>query len=119
MDTPITPTPADLAHILDGDIDGGGHRYGANLGKSEFPRGWDEIEIIHAAQEIQRQLIQQGVSPNSGTYIAIVDRVRIRLHIDRDPHTQKLFIATMIPLEGDGVTTWSNGRRKSKPLRDH
>jgi hypothetical protein len=39
-------------HILMGDIRGGGHRFGANRGKSEFPRFWPDDAIIAAIEDV-------------------------------------------------------------------
>jgi hypothetical protein len=39
-------------HILDGDQRGGGHKFGAGKGKSEFPQGWTDDEIIDAVEGI-------------------------------------------------------------------
>jgi hypothetical protein len=50
--------PDRLAHILDGDEDGGGHLYGTGSpGKCEFPEEWDESKIesvvLHTAYRPQ------------------------------------------------------------------
>jgi Bacterial EndoU nuclease len=35
------------AHILDGDVTGGGHRHGTGIpGKTEFPADWDEATVM-------------------------------------------------------------------------
>jgi hypothetical protein len=39
-------------HILDGDASGGGHRFGAGKGKSEFPQSWPDDEIIDAIADV-------------------------------------------------------------------
>lgn len=52
----------------------------------------------------------------AGSYTGMYNNVLIRIIFDRDPNTTKLFIATMYPLAGEGVTVWSDGRRKPKPL---
>jgi RHS repeat-associated protein len=40
-------------HILDGDATGGGHRPGTGIsGKSEFPAGWSDDEIIHHISDV-------------------------------------------------------------------
>lgn len=39
-------------HILDGDASGGGHRFGAGKGKTEFPPDWTDDQIITAIEKI-------------------------------------------------------------------
>lgn len=39
-------------HILDGDASGGGHRFGAGKGKSEFPQHWTDDQIISAIENV-------------------------------------------------------------------
>jgi hypothetical protein len=39
-------------HILEGDMRGGGHRHGANRGKSEFPHSWSDDDIISAIEDV-------------------------------------------------------------------
>jgi hypothetical protein len=38
--------------ILAGDIKGGGHRFGTNRGKSEFPQSWSDDDIIAAIKDV-------------------------------------------------------------------
>lgn len=44
--------PSRRVHILDGDRTGGGHRAGAGRGKSEFPAGWSDDEIIDGINDV-------------------------------------------------------------------
>jgi hypothetical protein len=44
--------PTTRRHILDGDASGGGHKFGAGRGKSEFPRSWSDDEIIAAIEDV-------------------------------------------------------------------
>ena len=61
-------TPQQVTHILTGDRAGGGHAPGAGFpGKTEFPRGWDEPEIVAAALSVARD-------PETITRSAVVDR---------------------------------------------
>jgi RHS repeat-associated protein len=39
-------------HILDGDHTGGGHRWPGAPGKTPFPRGWSDDEIMHHVSDI-------------------------------------------------------------------
>ncbi|MDF9810312.1 MAG: hypothetical protein RSB13_07120 [Aurantimicrobium sp.] len=111
--------PVDIAHILDGDAEGGGHRFGANRKKSEFPPGWDEPELIAAVEEIQYRVILAYGSLSPGVFEAVIARVKMRMIIDIDEVSQQLMVATVIPLEGDGVTIWTSGKRKPRPLREN
>jgi Bacterial EndoU nuclease len=45
-------SPGRRVHILDGDLTGGGHRFGTGKAKSEFPRGWSDDEIIAAIVDV-------------------------------------------------------------------
>jgi hypothetical protein len=37
---------------LIGDLTGGGHKYGAGRGKSEFPQSWSDDDIIDAIESV-------------------------------------------------------------------
>lgn len=115
----IEPNSDDLQHILDGDAYGGGHRFGANMKKSEFPQGWDEAKLVSVAKEIQHRAVFSGKTIEAGPFEDTIDGVKIRMLLERDEETQKLFVSTMIPVAGDGVTVWSSGKRKAKPLREN
>lgn len=114
----IPLTQADLRHILDGDEDGGGHRYGAGKQKTEFPLGWDEQQITEISEEFQYRILMAHHELFEGKFEAVIHRVRIRMYIQYLPESATLIVATMFPLEGDGVTVWANGKRKPKPLRE-
>jgi hypothetical protein len=44
--------PGARTHILDGDGTGGGHRFGTGRGKTEFPQGWSDDDIIEAIEDV-------------------------------------------------------------------
>jgi Bacterial EndoU nuclease len=48
----FTVNAAQRHHILHGDASGGGHRFGAGKGKSEFPRAWSDDDIITAIDDV-------------------------------------------------------------------
>ena len=48
----FTVSPARQSHILDGDRTGGGHRFAAGRGKSEFPQTWSDEFIINTIEDV-------------------------------------------------------------------
>ena len=44
--------PRDRVHILVGDKNGGGHRFGAGKGRTEFPQGWSDDAIIASIEAV-------------------------------------------------------------------
>lgn len=49
-------TPERATHILDGDATGGGHRHGTGKpGKTEFPAGWNDGEVIDTVLDVTRR----------------------------------------------------------------
>jgi hypothetical protein len=57
-------------HILVGDAKGGGHRYGAGQGKSEFPSSWSDNDIL-------TMIIQVADEPASSSSPAKSGRLKI------------------------------------------
>lgn len=94
--------PDRLAHILDGDEQGGGHRHGAGIpGKTEFPESWDDnwiartvLRAAHRPQNVEQQ--------NNGRWrvTGIYDDVDMRVIVNPDGR-----IWTAHPISGPGVTT--------------
>ena len=94
-------TPQQTTHILVGDRSGGGHAPGTGIpGKTEFPRGWGEPDIVAAALSVARD-------PETITRSAVAERweatgirrgVRIRVIVADDG-----YVVTAIPLSGRGV----------------
>jgi hypothetical protein len=58
-------------HILIGDIKGGGHRFGANRGKSEFPRSWSDDTIITAIEDVANDPASTRMQGRGGRAILI------------------------------------------------
>jgi hypothetical protein len=58
-------------HILIGDIKGGGHRFGANRGKSEFPRSWSDDAIIAAIEDVANDPASTRMQGRGGRAILI------------------------------------------------
>jgi hypothetical protein len=55
---------------FDGDATGGGHRFGAGKGKSEFPQTWSDDEIIDAIEDVANDLASSH-SPTARGYIKV------------------------------------------------
>ena len=98
----IRLAPDRLAHILDGDERGGGHRHGADIpGNSEFSESWDDDKIaatvLRAAyrpQDVEQQA--NGRWRVSGIY----DDVDLRVAVNPDGR-----VWTAYPIAGPGVRT--------------
>lgn len=98
----IRLTPDRLAHILDGDEYGGGHRHGAGIpGKTEFPESWNDdtiaatvLRAAHRPQQVEQQ--------NNGRWRVngIYEEVDMRVIVNPDGR-----IWTAHPIAGPGVTT--------------
>lgn len=74
--------PERAAHILDGDVTGGGHRHGTGqAGKTEFPADWDDKKIMDSilgvarspdSAELQRNGRWRAEGSHDGVKVAIV-----------------------------------------------
>ena len=73
-------------HILDGDLTGGGHRWGTGKpGKSEFPLSWSDDKILHAISDIATDpKVTMGIPDKKGyvTGVNLIDGVEIRVAYD-------------------------------------
>jgi Bacterial EndoU nuclease len=58
-------------HILAGDSKGGGHRFGANRGKSEFPVPWSDNDVIVAIEDIANDPASTRMKGRGGRVILI------------------------------------------------
>ena len=57
-------------HILDGDATGGGHRPGTGIpGKSEFPPGWSDDQILHEITDVLTDPKSVWTKPDKRGYI--------------------------------------------------
>jgi filamentous hemagglutinin len=50
---------------------GGGHRFGANRGKSEFPRSWSDDAIIAAIEDVSNDPASTRMQGRGGRAILI------------------------------------------------
>lgn len=75
------------AHILQGDENGGGHMFGAGKPcKSEFPKDWDESDILSNVRKVAANDNLKWKKQNNGYYVATdkVDGVKIRVVLDKE-----------------------------------
>lgn len=73
-------------HILKGDATGGGHLFGANVGKAEFPKSWSAEKILNNAADIATDPNLKWVyQPRRKTYKVdgIRDDVRMTVIINK------------------------------------
>jgi hypothetical protein len=72
-------------HILGGDRTGGGHRFGAGRGKSEFPQNWSDQDIIDAIEDLANDHRAPRSLTRTGGILLTGERngVRVTVVIDR------------------------------------
>ncbi len=90
-------------HILDGDEDGGGHRWGSAVpGKTKFPRDWDDDKILASIADVAARPDRTPVARPHGGWICegMREGVEIRVATNRDGT-----VWTAHPLRGPGVET--------------
>ncbi len=74
-------------HILDGDSTGGGHRPGTGKpGKSEFPQGWSDDQIMHAISDIATDPSAFRKAGRGGRTIAEGMRDGINIRVIQEPN---------------------------------
>jgi hypothetical protein len=66
-----TVSQARRRHILDGDHSGGGHRFGAGRGKTEFPRNWSDQDIVDAIEDVANDPSSTTIRKRGGGIILI------------------------------------------------
>ncbi len=94
-------------HILYGDNNGGGHKFGINKPcKSEFPKNWADEEIISSIKKIAANDNLQWKQQNNGYYITeAMDRnINIRVVIG----SNKMKIITAYPINVDRNPCYAN-----------
>ncbi len=80
-------SPERARHILQGDQNGGGHKYGANKPcKSEFPQDWDDVKIIKTIDKIAANDNLNWKQQDNGYYVAetMEGTLKIRVVLDRE-----------------------------------
>ena len=80
-------SPGRRVHILEGDATGGGHRPGRGLpGKSEFPPGWSDDQIIEAIEAVANDPASSRRVEANGRAVATGRRggVELRVVVERD-----------------------------------
>lgn len=99
------------AHILHGDKNGGGHLYGTGKDcKSEFPKDWDESEILGNIKKVAANDNLNWKKQRNGYYVATdkIDDVKVKVVIDKE----KDGVVTAYPVGGK-----MNACPKAKPVK--
>jgi hypothetical protein len=99
------------AHILHGDKTGGGHLYGTGKDcKSEFPKDWDESEILGNIKKVAANDNLKWKKQRNGYYVATdkIDDVKVKVVLDKE----KDGVVTAYPVGGK-----LNACNKAKPAR--
>ena len=87
------------AHILHGDKNGGGHLYGTGKDcKSEFPKDWDESEILGNIRKVAANDNLKWKKQRNGYYTATdkIDDVKVKVVLDKE----KDGVVTAYPVGG-------------------
>jgi hypothetical protein len=74
-------------HILDGDRRGGGHRFGANRGESEFPQSSPDDDIIRTIEDLANDPAATRVQGRRGRVILIGVRNSVGVTVVINPVT--------------------------------
>ncbi len=75
------------AHILYGDKKGGGHKFGAGKNcKSEFPKSWDDAEIIDNVKKVAANDNLNWKKQGNGYFVATdkIDGIKVRVVLDKE-----------------------------------
>jgi hypothetical protein len=92
-------------HILDGDAEGGGHRFGTGKRKSEFPQTWSDDQIIGAIEDVANDPASSH-SPSRGSIKVTGNRNGVVIIVIVDPATAD--IITGYPAKRSGQKGASN-----------
>ena len=115
---PLVPTPEVWHHILFGDVNGGGHLFGANVeSKTEFPFDWHLSRIERAIEGVQRNHIARHGGMRVGQLEGFVDGLVLRLVLE-ECENGDLYLVTAYPLRGQGVHQNRGGKKVSRPLKE-
>ncbi len=83
-------------HILNGNATGGGHKFGANQGKPEFPSSWSDKQIFHNAADLATDPKGTWIrQPRNGNFIVSGVRDGVNMSVVIDP--AKSIIITAFP----------------------
>lgn len=81
----FTISQARAVHILFGDMSGGGHRFGAGKGKSEFPVLWTDQEILTWIEDIANDANATSTRARMGRFKVIGVRKGVTITVIIDP----------------------------------
>jgi hypothetical protein len=77
-------------HILSGDETGGGHRFGAGRGKSEFPRDWPDDRIIEAIEAVANGTLSIMMPSRGGRVIMTGVWCDVGITVVVNPRTREI-----------------------------
>lgn len=100
------------AHILHGDKTGGGHLYGTGRPcKTEFPKDWDEAEIISNVRKVAANDNLKWKKGKNGYYTATqnIDNVKMQVVLDKERDG----VVTAYPLNGKANSCKAKSSNKS------
>lgn len=81
-------------HILYGDDNGGGHKYGIGKPcKSEFPKNWDEEKIITTVKKIAANDNLNWERQNNGYFVSEQNEGNIRVRVVMGDQRQNIITA--------------------------
>lgn len=94
--------PEDRArHILDGEGRSGGHRYGTGTpGKTEFPAGWSDNDILDAIRQVAGTGTVDRPAHRNGDLVIVGEVNGVTIEVVVQPNGE---VRTGYPLSGPGV----------------
>lgn len=105
-------------HILHGDNNGGGHLHGTGKPcKTEFPKQWDEAEIISNVRAVAANDNLDWKRQKNGYYVATdkVDDVKVRVVLDKE--RDGVVTAYPINVESNACNTKAKTAKSAKAAK--
>jgi hypothetical protein len=84
-------SPGRRLHILDGDLRGGGHRFGTGkVNTTEFPQSWSDDEIIAAIVDVANDQASLVLKAAKGRLKMIGNRNTVVIAVIVEPATGEI-----------------------------